>query len=31
MTTPHYMPGGEIRVHDPDGYVLLIGQLAARA
>ncbi len=23
---PHYMPAGEIRVHDPDGYVLLIGQ-----
>jgi catechol 2,3-dioxygenase-like lactoylglutathione lyase family enzyme len=27
VTTPHYMPGGEIRVHDPDGYVLLIGEL----
>jgi len=25
---PHYMPAGEVRVHDPDGYVLLIGQLA---
>lgn len=25
---PHYMPAGELRVHDPDGYVLLIGQLA---
>lgn len=24
---PHYMPEGEIRVHDPDGYVLLIGQM----
>jgi catechol 2,3-dioxygenase-like lactoylglutathione lyase family enzyme len=24
---PHYMPAGEIRVSDPDGYVLLIGQL----
>lgn len=22
-----YMPNGELRVHDPDGYVLLIGQL----
>lgn len=25
---PFYMPAGELRVHDPDGYVLLIGQLA---
>jgi catechol 2,3-dioxygenase-like lactoylglutathione lyase family enzyme len=24
---PFYMPAGEIRVTDPDGYVLLIGQL----
>lgn len=24
---PNYMPDGEMRVHDPDGYVLLIGQL----
>lgn len=24
---PFYMPEGELRVHDPDGYVLLIGQL----
>lgn len=24
---PDYMPSGEIRVTDPDGYVLLIGQL----
>ena len=24
---PHHMPAGELRVHDPDGYVLLIGQL----
>jgi hypothetical protein len=23
---PHYMPAGELRVHDPDGYVLLVGQ-----
>ncbi|HMS54455.1 MAG TPA: hypothetical protein PKA27_03565 [Fimbriimonadaceae bacterium] len=22
-----YMPSGEMRVHDPDGYVLLIGEL----
>lgn len=25
---PHYMPAGEMRVVDPDGYVLLVGQLA---
>lgn len=25
---PFYMPSGELRVHDPDGYVVLIGQLA---
>lgn len=24
---PFYMPEGELRVHDPDGYVLLVGQL----
>jgi catechol 2,3-dioxygenase-like lactoylglutathione lyase family enzyme len=23
---PEYMPAGELRVHDPDGYCLLIGQ-----
>jgi len=23
---PEYMPNGEMRVEDPDGYVLLIGQ-----
>lgn len=28
MTFPFYMPEGEIRVHDPDGYCLLIGQCA---
>ncbi len=22
-----YMPDGELRVHDPDGYVILVGQL----
>lgn len=27
ISRPHYMPAGELRVHDPDGYVLLIGQL----
>lgn len=27
VTHPNWMPSGEIRVHDPDGYVLLIGQL----
>lgn len=26
VTRPEYMPEGEMRVHDPDGYVLLIGQ-----
>jgi catechol 2,3-dioxygenase-like lactoylglutathione lyase family enzyme len=26
ITYPNYMPKGEIRVEDPDGYVLLIGQ-----
>ncbi|MGE0143784.1 MAG: VOC family protein [Planctomycetota bacterium] len=24
-----YMPDGELRVHDPDGYVLLVGQLGS--
>lgn len=28
VTRPFYMPAGELRVHDPDGYCLLIGQLA---
>jgi catechol 2,3-dioxygenase-like lactoylglutathione lyase family enzyme len=27
VTHPFYMPAGEIRVVDPDGYVLLVGQL----
>ena len=27
ITYPPYMPAGELRVHDPDGYCLLIGQL----
>ena len=26
ISYPDYMPKGEIRVQDPDGYVLLIGQ-----
>lgn len=26
-TYPHWMPAGEVRVHDPDGYVLLVGQI----
>ncbi len=26
ISYPDYMPKGEIRVEDPDGYVLLIGQ-----
>lgn len=26
ITYPDYMPLGEMRVHDPDGYVLLVGQ-----
>lgn len=25
---PFYMPAGELRLHDPDGYVILVGQLA---
>ena len=24
---PSYMPQGELRIHDPDGYVILVGQL----
>ncbi|MFK7884420.1 MAG: VOC family protein [Phycisphaerales bacterium] len=27
ITQPEYMPGGELRVVDPDGYVILVGQL----
>jgi|ERR671924_736185 catechol 2,3-dioxygenase-like lactoylglutathione lyase family enzyme len=26
VTHPDHMPAGEIRLHDPDGYCLLIGQ-----
>lgn len=28
VTHPHYMQSGEIRVCDPDGYVVLVGQVA---
>jgi hypothetical protein len=27
ITRPFYMPAGEFRAEDPDGYVLLVGQL----
>lgn len=27
VSRPHHMPDGEIRVHDPDGYCILVGQL----
>jgi hypothetical protein len=27
VQSPFYMPAGELRVHDPDGYCLLVGQL----
>jgi catechol 2,3-dioxygenase-like lactoylglutathione lyase family enzyme len=27
VTHPFYMPAGELRVEDPDGYVVLVGQL----
>lgn len=26
ITYPHYMPEGEVRIDDPDGYCLLVGQ-----
>ena len=26
ITYPEYMPKGEIRLEDPDGYILLVGQ-----
>ena len=29
ISYPFYMPAGEIRLVDPDGYVLLVGQLGA--
>jgi len=31
VSRPFYMPHGELRVHDPDGFVLLIGQLEDEA
>lgn len=30
LTHPFYMPEGELRLHDLDGYVVLIGQLKNR-
>lgn len=27
ITRPDYMPAGEMRLHDPDGYCILVGQL----
>lgn len=27
VARPYYMPGGELRVSDPDGYCILVGQL----
>ncbi|HYD00573.1 MAG TPA: VOC family protein [Phycisphaerales bacterium] len=27
VARPHYMPAGELRVADPDGYCILVGQL----
>jgi hypothetical protein len=26
LSHPFYMPGGECRLHDPDGYVLMLAQ-----
>lgn len=26
ISFPHYMQEGEVRIHDPDGYVILVGQ-----
>lgn len=30
VTHPFYMLDGEIRIHDPDGYVVLVGQFPSR-
>lgn len=30
VTHPFYMNEGEIRIHDPDGYVVLVGQFPSR-
>ncbi|MGD9790612.1 MAG: VOC family protein [Phycisphaerales bacterium] len=27
ISFPNHMPAGELRIHDPDGYVILVGQL----
>lgn len=27
ISRPFYMPDGELRIHDPDGYCILVGQL----
>lgn len=27
ISRPHYMPAGEFRIADPDGYCILVGQL----
>jgi len=27
VSHPHYMHAGELRIADPDGYVILVGQL----
>lgn len=27
ISRPHHMPAGEMRIADPDGYVILVGQL----
>ncbi len=27
ISHPHHMPAGEMRIADPDGYVILVGQL----
>lgn len=31
ITRPFYMPQGELRLHDPDGYVVLVGEVGAYA
>jgi catechol 2,3-dioxygenase-like lactoylglutathione lyase family enzyme len=31
ITKPFYMPAGELRLEDPDGYVVLVGQLGEAA
>jgi catechol 2,3-dioxygenase-like lactoylglutathione lyase family enzyme len=29
VSEPFYMPAGELRLQDPDGYVVLVGQLSS--